>query len=100
MLHILLILALFMFSAGLMSFLVRKNLISMLIGTELMLNGVSLNFMAFNRYVATDPVIGQVVVLFIIGLAAAEASIALSIILAVYRKRGDILVDELRELKG
>ena len=100
MLHVLLIVALFMFSAGLMSFLVRKNLISMLIGTELMLNAVSLNFMAFNRYVATDPVVGQVVVLFIIGLAAAEAAIALSIILAVYRKRGDILVDDLHELKG
>ena len=55
---------------------------------------------AFNRFLAPDPVVGQVIVLFIIGLAAAEAAIALSIILVVQRQRAAIDVDELTGLRG
>lgn len=94
------LLSLVLFSAGLYAAIARRNLIAILIGVELMLNAVSLNFMAFNRFVALDPAVGQVVVLFIIGLAAAEVAIALSIILAVYRQRKQIDADELDELKG
>lgn len=94
------LLSLVLFGAGLYAVLARRNLIAILIGVELMLNAASLNFMAFNRFLAPDPTVGQVVVLFIIGLAAAEVAIALSIILVVYRQRKRIDVDDLDELKG
>lgn len=89
-----------LFSIGLYAVLARRNLIAILIGIELMLNGASVNFLAFNAYLSKDPAVGQIAVLFIIGLAAAEAAIALSIILAVYRSRNTIDVAGLEELKG
>jgi NADH:ubiquinone oxidoreductase subunit K len=92
--------ALFLFCIGLYGVLSRRNLIAILIGVELMLNAVSVNVLAFNHFLAPDPAIGQIFVLFIIGLAAAEAAIVLSIILTVYRQRGDINVDELTDLRG
>lgn len=94
------LLSLVLFTAGLYAVLARRNLIAILIGVELMLNAASLNFLAFNRFLAVDPVTGQVFVLFIIGLAAAEVAIALSIILTVYRQRKRIDVDDLTELRG
>jgi NADH:ubiquinone oxidoreductase subunit K len=95
-----LIFALVLFCVGLYGVLARRNLIAILIGIELMINAVSVNLLAFNRFVAPDPVIGQIIVLFIIGLAAAEAAIVLSIVLTVYRQRGDIDVKDLQELRG
>lgn len=95
-----LLFSLFLFCLGLYAVLARRNLIAILIGVELMLNAASVNFMAFNYFLAPEPAVGQIAVLFIIGLAAAEAAIALSIILAVYRQRRAIDVDELTELKG
>lgn len=92
--------SLVLFSIGLYTVLVRRNLIGILIGIELMLNAASINFLAFNFFVGTDPAIGQIIVLFIIGLAAAEAAIALSIILAVYRQHTSIDVANIEELKG
>ena len=65
-----------------------------------MMNAASLNFMAFNRYVVADPAIGQVFVLIIIGLAAAEVAIFLSIILRLYRLHREIDAEHLTELKG
>ncbi len=99
-LHGWLIFSALLFSLGLYAVLARRHLIGILIGIELMLNAASLNFMAFNRFTAPDPAVGQIAALFIIGLAAAEAAIALSIILAVYRSRKSIQVDDLEELKG
>ena len=95
-----LLLGLILFSLGLYCVLSRRNLIGVLIGVELMMNAASLNFMAFNRYSVNDPATGQVIVLIIIGLAAAEVAIFLSIILNVYRNRRSIDVEELRELRG
>ena len=95
-----LIFAALLFSLGLYAVLARRHLIGILIGIELMLNAASLNFMAFNRFTSPDPTVGQIAVLFIIGLAAAEAAIALSIILAVYRSHQSIQVDDLEELRG
>lgn len=92
--------SLVLFSIGLYAVLVRRNLIGILIGIELMLNAASINFLAFNYFVGTDPAIGQIIVLFVIGLAAAEAAIALSIILAVYRQHTSIDVANIEELKG
>ncbi len=92
--------SLVLFSIGLYAVLARRNLIGILIGIELMLNAASINFLAFNYFVGTDPAIGQIIVLFVIGLAAAEAAIALSIILAVYRQHTSIDVANIEELKG
>lgn len=89
-----------LFCVGLYGVLARRNLIAILIGVELMLNAASVNFLAFNYFLAPDPAVGQIIVLFIIGLAAAEAAIALSIILAVYRQRQAIDIDQLTELEG
>ena len=97
--HVLL-LALVLFCIGLYGVLARRHLIGILIGAELMLNAASLNFMAFNYWVVEDPAFGQVMVLFIIGLAAAEAAVALSIVLAVYRSFRSADVTTLEELKG
>ena len=95
-----LIFALVLFCLGLYGVLARRNLIAILIGIELMLNAVSVNALAFNHFVAPDPAIGQIIVLFIIGLAAAEAAIVLSIVLIVYRQRAAIDVQDLQELRG
>ena len=95
-----LVLGLVLFSLGLVAALSQRNLIAVLIGVELMMNAASLNFMAFNRYVVQDPAIGQVFVLIIIGLAAAEVAIFLSIILRLYRLRREIDSERLTELKG
>lgn len=92
--------ALVVFCLGIYCVLGRRNLIVILIGIELMLNAASVNFLAINAYIAPDPSVGRIIVLFIIGLAAAEAAIALSIILAVYRQRKSIDASNLADLKG
>ena len=99
-LHLLLLLALILFSLGLMAVLHRRNLITVLIGTELMLNAASLNFLAFNKYSAPDPMVGQILVLVVIGLAAAEVAVFLSILMTMYRTRDGIDVKTITELKG
>jgi NADH-quinone oxidoreductase subunit K/NAD(P)H-quinone oxidoreductase subunit 4L len=72
----------------------------MLIAVELLLNSANLNFMAFNRFLTPDPVVGQVIALFVMGLAAAEAAIGLSIILALYRIMHSINIERAQRLKG
>ncbi len=89
-----------LFSLGLFGVLVRRNLIGMLISIELMLNGANINFMAFNRFLAPEPAVGQIVTLFIMGIAAAEAAIGLSIILALFRRLRTINVERARRLSG
>ncbi len=81
-----LILALFLLMMGIYGIIRHKTFIGMLISTELVLNGAGLNFMAFNKFLAPDPAVGQIFTLFIMGIAAAEAAITISFILAVYRK--------------
>ena len=95
-----LIISALLFALGLLGILQRRNLIGMLISVELLLNAANLNFMAFNRFVASDPVTGQVITLFVMGLAAAEAAIGLSIILALYRKMHSINIEAAQKMKG
>jgi NADH:ubiquinone oxidoreductase subunit K len=85
---------------GVFGLLRRRTLIGMLIAGELIFAGASLNLMTFNRFKAPDPAIGQIFVLFIMGLAAAEIAIALSIIIAVYRNYRSVKTKELSELNG
>jgi len=95
-----LIIAALLFGIGFYGLVQRRTLIGMLIAGELILAGASLNFMAFNRFVATDPTVGQIFTLFIMGIAAAEAAIALSIIIVVYRNFRSIDTEDIAELKG
>lgn len=89
-----------LFCIGLYGILQRRNLVAMLIAVELMLNAVMINVMAFNYYGAGDPGVGQIFALFIIGMAAAEAAIGLSIVLILYRNMRSINVENADQLKG
>ncbi len=89
-----------LFSLGLLGVLQRRNLIGMLISIELMLNGANINFMAFNRFLTPEPAVGQIIALFVMGIAAAEAAIGLSIILALFRQLRSINIERAQQLKG
>jgi len=92
-------LALCLFALGLYGLVSRPGFISMLISVELILNGAGLNFVAFNTFLAPDKSLGQSFTLFIMGLAAAEAALCLSIVIAVYRTFRTTLSDEVASLK-
>ncbi|HPA18062.1 MAG TPA: NADH-quinone oxidoreductase subunit NuoK [Verrucomicrobiae bacterium] len=95
-----LVIAAFLFACGIYGLLRRRTLIGMLIAGELIFAAASLNFMTLNRFFAPDPTVGQTFVLFIMGLAAAEIAIALSIVIAIYRNYRSIRSREVSELKG
>ena len=95
-----LVLAAFLLATGIYGLVRRRTLIGMLIAGELIFSAASLNLMAINRFFAPDPTVGQIFVLFIMGLAAAEVAIALSIIIAVYRNYRSIGLKGLSELNG
>lgn len=87
-----------LFALGLGAVLSRKNAIMVLMGIELILNSANINFVAFFRYGSFN-VNGQVIALFVIVLAAAEAAIALAIVLNIYKNFANINVDEIANLK-
>ncbi|MFO1449268.1 MAG: NADH-quinone oxidoreductase subunit NuoK [Opitutaceae bacterium] len=95
-----LVLAALLLAVGIYGLIRRRTLIGMLIAGELIFSAASLNFMTVNRFYAPDPAVGQIFVLFIMGLAAAEVAIALSVIIAVYRNYRSIHSNDLSELKG
>ena len=94
-----LVLAAFIFCTGVLVMIVKRNAIGMLIGVELLLNAANLNLVAFSRYRVGD-LDGQVVALFVVVLAAAEAAVAVAIFVNVYNNFGTIDVDRADEMKG
>ena len=74
-----------LFSIGLFGILTRRNLVGILMSLELMFNAVNINLVAFNKFVVSDGLTGQIFALFIIVVAAAEAVVGLAIVLLVYR---------------
>ena len=96
--HYLLVGAVLM-ASGVFTILSRRNAIVILMGVELVLNAAALNFVAFNRYVAGG-FSGQLVAVFIIVIAAAEAAVALAIVLAIFRNFRTVRVNEVDRLKG
>jgi NADH-quinone oxidoreductase subunit K len=92
-----LILGAVIFAIGVLGVLVRRNLIVILMSIELMLNAVNLNFIAFSRFL--DSMAGQVMVFFVMAVAAAEAVIGLAIIIAVFRHRQTLDPQEMQLLK-
>lgn len=93
-----LIVSLCLFSLGIFGILTRKNAIMVLMGIELILNSANINFVAFSRF-GNFGFNGQVMALFIIVLAAAEAAIALAIVLNIYKTFSTVNVDEIDTLK-
>ncbi len=89
-----------LFGFGVYGLVSRRTIIGMLIASELILSGASMNFMAFNRFLAPDPVIGQIFTLFIMAIAAAEAAIAVSIVIAVYRNYKSIETEDIVDMHG
>ena len=88
-----------LFFIGVYGFLTRRNLITILISTELMLNAVNINFVVFNRYLYPDKLEGQFFSLFIIAIAAAEAAVAIAIFINLYRNIKSINVEEVDKMK-
>jgi len=89
-----------LFSVGLYGILERRSLIGILIAAELVLNAANVNFLAFGRFMDVDKAIGQIYSIFVIGLAAAEVAVGLSIVIAIYRKYRSINIEKLVKLKG
>lgn len=96
--HFLAIAAL-LFFAGIYGFFTRRNMITMLMSVELMLNSVNINFIAFNKYVWPDTLGGTFFTVFVIAIAAAEAAVALAIIINLYRSHQSINVEVAEEMK-
>jgi NADH:ubiquinone oxidoreductase subunit K len=96
-----LVLGTILFSLGIYGVLSRRNAIGILLSIELMLNGVNVMMVAFARYISSNQELGgQIFAIFIITQAAAEAAVGLAIIIAVYRQRRTIQVDQLDLMKG
>jgi NADH:ubiquinone oxidoreductase subunit K len=89
-----LVLAGILFAIGTFGFLARRNAISMLMSIELMLNGVNLAIVAFGSFVEALRADGSVIALMVMAVAAAEATVGLAIVIAIYRNRKTPLVDE------
>lgn len=99
-LHGYLLAAVVLFGIGLYGLLQRRSLVAMLIAIELMIAAVSINVVALTRLTGHDAALGQVVVLMLVGVAAAETAIALSLFVAINRAAHSIDVEQLSELKG
>ena len=96
-----LVLGSILFALGMYGVLSRRNAIGILLSIELMLNGVTVLMVAFARYLSSDQELaGQMFALFIITQAAAEAAVGLAIIIAIYRQRRTVQVDQLDLMKG
>ncbi|HUV87154.1 MAG TPA: NADH-quinone oxidoreductase subunit NuoK [bacterium] len=89
-----------LFGVGLLVVLTRRNAIGILMGIELMLNAVNVALVTFDRVYGPERLDGQLFSLFVITVAAAEAVVGLALILAIYRSRGTVAVDDLHELRG
>jgi len=90
-------LSVILFGLGAAGFLFRRNIITIFMCIELMLNAVNLAFIAFSRHLGNLD--GQVFVFFVIVVAAAEAAVGLAIIIALFRNRGSLNIDDLNSMK-
>ena len=93
-----LILSAVLFSLGVAGFLIRRNIITVFMSIELMLNAVNLSFVAFSYQLRQ--VNGHLFTFFVMVVAAAEAAVGLAIILAVFRNRGTLQIDEMDSMKN
>jgi NADH:ubiquinone oxidoreductase subunit K len=94
-----LVLSAVLFAIGLFGALAKRNTIAILLSIEIMLNAVNIAMAAFSRYITPQLLTGQVFVIFIMAVAAAEAAVGLAIIFAIYRKRGTVDPTEIDLMK-
>src|SRR5438067_337890 len=87
-----------MFAIGLIGFMTRRNLIVMFLCTELMFQGVAINLIAFARYHGN--LAGQAFVIYVLVIAAAEASLALALVVLLFREKNTLDADAWKEMKG
>jgi NADH-quinone oxidoreductase subunit K len=87
-----------LFAIGLVGFMVRRNMIMMFLCTEIMFQGVAINLIAFSRFHMNPS--GQSFVIFLLTIAAAEASLALGLVVLLFRRRPTLNVDEWSEMQG
>lgn len=92
-------LAAVLFGIGFFGIITRRNAVAVLMSLELMFNAVNINLVAFNRFTAPDDLVGQVFAVFVIVVAAAEATIGLAIVILIYRNWRGIDVDRVNLLK-
>lgn len=95
----LLIFSIILFSIGIYGSLVRRNILGILLSIELILNAVNVNLIAFSRTTSMSPETGQIFAIFVITLAAVEATVGLAIVIALYRIRRTVYTDEVNLLK-
>ncbi|MBM7652669.1 NADH-quinone oxidoreductase subunit NuoK [Neobacillus cucumis] len=93
-------LALILFCIGLYGALTKRNTVIVLISIELMLNAVNINLVTFSKYGVTPSITGQVFALFAISVAAAEAAVGLAILIALYRNKKTVNIDEIDSMKN
>ena len=89
----------FMLFVGIFGFIIRRNLLTILISIELVLNAVDINFAVFNRFLYPENLEGMFFSIFSIGLSAVESAVAIAIIITVYRNLNNIQVANLNKLK-
>lgn len=94
-----LILAAALFAVGLFGVLARKNAIAILMGVELMLNGVNINLVAFWRYLDVQAIAGHAFAVMVFAVAAAEVAVGLALVISLYRRRQTVAADEIDLLK-
>lgn len=94
-----LVLSTVLFFLGVFGFFTRRNMITMLMSVELILNSVNINFIAFNKYLYPHQLEGVFFTLFVIAIAAAEVTVAIAIIINLYRKFNTVDMDEADTLK-
>lgn len=94
-----LIISMVLFLAGIMVMLVRKNVVAILLGIELVLNAAALNFVAYSKFV-TNNLDGHIFSLFIIVVAAAEAAVGLAIVIRFFQIKETVHVDEATQLRN
>ena len=95
-----LVIAAILFSMGIYGVITRKNAVAILMGIELILNSANINFIAFNRFGGLNTLDGHVFAIFVIVLAAAEAAVALAIIINLFKNIDSVDVSDADLLKG
>ena len=93
-----LVFSLLLFAIGVVGVLTRRNAIVILMSIELMMNSANINFIAFG--LRTHDIVGQVFAVFTIAVAAGEVAVGLAVVLALFRNRDSIFVDEVHIMKG
>ncbi|MBO7748978.1 NADH-quinone oxidoreductase subunit NuoK [Paenibacillus sp. MWE-103] len=88
-----------LFCLGLYGALTKRNAVVVLLSIELMLNAVNLNLVAFSKYGVVPSLTGQMFTLFSIAVAAAEAAVGIAVLIALYRARGTVNVDDYDEMR-